>query len=397
MKENRKLKVFLCHSKDDKPKVRELYQRLVADGFDAWLDEEKLMPGQEWDLEIRKAVRESDVVVVCLSNGSITKAGYVQKEIRFALDIADEQPEDAIFLIPARLENCEVPSRLVKWQWVDLFEEKGNSQLKTSLNLRAKVQGIFSYLPFEPQMVQIPAGRFLMGSTKEQIAQFARDGTPKHLTQNETPQHKVELSEYYIGKYPITNLEYQVFVQDTKYGPPSIWNGNLFPVGREKHPVVNISWGDAFSYCQWLSKQTGKLYRLPTEAEWEKAARGEKGLIYPWGDDFDSLKALTRETRGSSSFLLEVGHFSPQGDSPFGCADMSGNVWEWCNDWFNENEYKQRRRLVVKDPQGPQKGTYRVLRGGAYDSTDLRVRCATRLWIRPIQSAQHFGFRVAHS
>lgn len=93
MNENRKLKVFLCHSKDDKPKVRELYHRLVADGFDPWFDEEKLMPGQEWDLEIRKAVRESDVVIVCLSKSSTTKAGYVQKEIRFALDVADEQLE----------------------------------------------------------------------------------------------------------------------------------------------------------------------------------------------------------------------------------------------------------------------------------------------------------------
>src|SRR3972149_1061644 len=100
MMEHRKLKVFLCHSKDDKPKVRELYLRLVADGFDAWLDEEKLAPGQDWDLEIRRAVRETDVVVVCLSNGSVTKAGYVQKEIRFALDVANEQPEDAIFIIP---------------------------------------------------------------------------------------------------------------------------------------------------------------------------------------------------------------------------------------------------------------------------------------------------------
>ena len=125
MPENRKLKVFLCHSKDDKTKVRELYRRLVADGFDAWLDEEKLIPGQEWDLEIRKAVRDSDVVVVCLSNSSVTKAGYVQKEIRFALDVADEQPEGAIFIVPARLESCQVPNRLGKWQWVNLFESTG--------------------------------------------------------------------------------------------------------------------------------------------------------------------------------------------------------------------------------------------------------------------------------
>ena len=109
------LRAFLCHSSGDKPAVRELYQRLCDEGIDAWLDEEKLLPGQDWQREIPKAVRASDVVIVCLSQNSITKAGYVQKEIKFALDVADEQPEDTIFLIPAKLEACEVPGRLAQW------------------------------------------------------------------------------------------------------------------------------------------------------------------------------------------------------------------------------------------------------------------------------------------
>jgi hypothetical protein len=134
----RKLNVFLCHSSGDKDKVRELYFQLVADGFDAWLDEEKLIPGQEWDLEIRNAVRNADVVIVCLTNNSISKTGYVQKEIKFALDLADEQPEGAIFLIPAKLEECQVPSRLNKWQWVDLYNRKGYEKLKSSLEERAQ-------------------------------------------------------------------------------------------------------------------------------------------------------------------------------------------------------------------------------------------------------------------
>ena len=136
MTKNRKLKVFLCHSKDDKPKVRKLYKRLIADDFDVWLDQVKLMPGQDWDLEIRKAVRNSDTVVVCLSNSSTSKEGYIQKEIRFALDVAQEKPEGAIFLIPARLENCNVPDRISRFQWVDLFEKVGYSKLKESLHLR---------------------------------------------------------------------------------------------------------------------------------------------------------------------------------------------------------------------------------------------------------------------
>lgn len=133
----RPLKVFLCHASGDKPPVRDLYKRLTVEGVDAWLDREKLLPGQDWRMEIPKAVQAADVVVVCLSNKSITKEGYVQKEIKFALDIAEEKPEGAIFLIPARLEDCPVPERLSRWQWVDLYEESGFVQLLRSLKLRA--------------------------------------------------------------------------------------------------------------------------------------------------------------------------------------------------------------------------------------------------------------------
>src|SRR5215208_6586615 len=133
----RPLKVFLCHASGDKLLVRELYKRLMAEGVDAWLDQEKLLPGQDWRVEIPRAVREADVVVVCLSNKSVTKEGYVQKEIKFALDSAKEKPEGTIFLIPVRLDDCPVPERLKRWQWVDLFESNGYERLMRSLRLRA--------------------------------------------------------------------------------------------------------------------------------------------------------------------------------------------------------------------------------------------------------------------
>jgi len=125
----RPLKVFLCHASGDKPPVRDLYKRLKSEGVDAWLDQERLLPGQDWRLEIPKAVQEADVVVICLSKKSITKEGYVQKEIKFALDIAEEKPEGTIFLIPARLEKCDLPEPLGRWQCVDLFEANGYKKL----------------------------------------------------------------------------------------------------------------------------------------------------------------------------------------------------------------------------------------------------------------------------
>ena len=128
------LRVFLCHSSNDKPSVRALHRRLVADGFAPWLDEVDLLPGQDWDREIQKAIRSSDIVVVCLSEDSTTRRGYVQKEIGVVLDAAEELPEGAIFLIPARLEDCAVPDRLRRWQWVDLFADEGYQRLRHSLD-----------------------------------------------------------------------------------------------------------------------------------------------------------------------------------------------------------------------------------------------------------------------
>lgn len=144
MMQSRGLKIFLCHSSGDKVLVRQLFERLRADGFDPWLDEERLLAGQDWNLEITKAVRGTDVVVVCVSTDSVSKAGYVQREIKFALDVADEQPDGAIFLIPAKLDDCIVPERLGRWHWVGLYEEDGYDRLTKSLVKRAQDLGLIA-------------------------------------------------------------------------------------------------------------------------------------------------------------------------------------------------------------------------------------------------------------
>lgn len=139
---NRQLKVFLCHASSDKAKVQELYSRLINDGIDAWLDKEKLIPGQNWQIEIPKAVRNSDIVIVFLSSQSVNKEGFVQKEIKIALDTADEKPEGTIFIIPARLEDCGIPERISQFHWVDLFSENGYRLLLKSLQIRANALGV---------------------------------------------------------------------------------------------------------------------------------------------------------------------------------------------------------------------------------------------------------------
>lgn len=135
------LKVFISYSSGDRPQVEALYKFLLAQGADPWFDQEKLLPGQDWNLEIHKGLDEADVILLCLSKKSVSKEGYIQKEMRLALDMALEMPEGRIFLIPARLEECDLPYKLKSYQWVDLFNQNGMDKLIKSLNLRAKQVG----------------------------------------------------------------------------------------------------------------------------------------------------------------------------------------------------------------------------------------------------------------
>jgi formylglycine-generating enzyme required for sulfatase activity len=217
------------------------------------------------------------------------------------------------------------------------------------------------------ELVHVPAGEFLMGSDP------AKD---KNAAKNEQPQHRVYVSEFYIGKYPVTNEQYAAFVKATKHNPPIHWNNDQIPGGKENHPVVTVSWDDAVAFCEWLSQESGQAFRLPTEAEWEKAARGTDGRIYPWGDEWDSTRLNSWETGPRET--TPVGKYSSGGDRPYGAADMAGNVWEWCADWYDEEEYQRRAKVGVQDPRGPSQGQFRVLRGGSWDGNQNFARCVCR-------------------
>jgi hypothetical protein len=140
-KAKRPLKAFLCHSKRDKKAIRRLYTKLLKDNVRVWFDEKDLLPGQDWTLLIQWAVQDSDVVLICLSRGAIDNKGYIHREIQLALDIAQLQPEGSIFIVPVRLEECEIPQRLQKYQWSSLFQRGGYSRLLSSLKERASELG----------------------------------------------------------------------------------------------------------------------------------------------------------------------------------------------------------------------------------------------------------------
>jgi len=229
------------------------------------------------------------------------------------------------------------------------------------------------------EFVRMPPGEFLMGSDKSKD-RWAND--------DETPQHIVRLGEYLIGRYPVTNVQYDVFVRATGSRPPEHWPEGRVTPAFEHHPVVNVSWDDAFAFCRWVSEVTRHSIRLPTEAEWEKAARGLEGGLWPWGNEApDKTRCNFSKQVGGTTPL---GAYSPAGDSPFGCTDMAGNVWEWTASLYRPYPFQ-----VHEERKENRSREARVVRGGAWDSGADAIRAARRARADPTTRLYTRGFRCA--
>jgi formylglycine-generating enzyme required for sulfatase activity len=231
--------------------------------------------------------------------------------------------------------------------------------------------------PIEPELVLIPAGEFLMGSNPEQ---------DQRAYEAEQPQHRVHLPDYHIARTPVTNAQYAAFVEASGYNAPNHWVDGKSPSGKEDYPVVYISWYDAMAYCKWLSEKNGQAYRLPSEAEWEKAARGTDGGIYPWGDAWEPGRCNSKESSPDDTTLVDA---YPDGVSPYGILDMAGNVWEWTASLYRPYPYDP-----TDNREDPRAGGKRVLRGGAFYSSARRVRCAYRDSGHADHWRGNYGFRV---
>jgi len=259
----------------------------------------------------------------------------------------------------------------------------------------------------ESELVTVPAGEFWMGSQSEAAYE------------DEQPVHRVYVAQFQMAKYPVTNAQFKCFVDAGGYGEerywtkagrawkqgkgeqygrkhrewPEGWEDGQFPPERANHPVVNVTWHEALAYTRWLAQATGKPYRLPTEAQWEKAARGDRDKReYPWGDRFDPKKAnlgIGDEQVGGTS---PVGIY-PGGASPYGLLDLSGNVWEWCSSLFRNYPYDPEDGREDWEAEAP-----RVLRGGSWaDVLEGYARCSYRFGGPPADFDGGYGLRVVVS
>jgi len=234
------------------------------------------------------------------------------------------------------------------------------------------------------EFVFVPAGEFWMGADEDDAVALA----------GEKPKHKVYLDAYWIGKYTVTNRQYACFIKEKKHKIPYQWKNGQIPSNKEDHPIVMVSWHDADAFTKWLSQKWNKRITLPTEAQWEKAARGTDGRIYPWGNETPNSKLLNYNDRAGDT--TAVGSH-PQGASAYGALDMAGNVREWVADWYDGEYY---RISPPRNPQGPLNGIDRVQRGGSWSDNERDVRSSFRIWYFPKYVdfvGNHGGFRCAIS
>jgi formylglycine-generating enzyme required for sulfatase activity len=239
-------------------------------------------------------------------------------------------------------------------------------------------------LPYEPETVPVPGGAFIMGS----------DDDPKA-----SPQHEFLVASFHIGKFPVTNREYAEFLRHELHQeqPKKVgWELRQPPNEKLEHPVVGVSWPDAQAYCRWLSQQTEKVFRLPTEAEWEKAARGDDGRLYPWGETWlpEACHVSAEDTAAVSTYQAYA--------SPYGCVDMLGNVQEWTSTLWGSDAQKSDFPYPYQADDGREDleaesrlpGAYRVHRGGSYRSEPEEVRCSSRGASGSGSRLKWRGFRV---
>jgi len=247
--------------------------------------------------------------------------------------------------------------------------------------------------PIHMEFVRVPAGEFTMGTRAEDIpGLLKRFGGKQVWYEDETPQHRIWVAEFYMGKYPVTNTQYAEFIKATNAKAPEHWENDAIPWGKENHPVVRVTSHDSIAFCRWLRKASGQSVRLPNEFEWEKAARGTDGRIFPWGDD--DPRAELCNFYGSKVGGTTPVDRCPKGISTYGMLDMAGNVWEWTNSAYKPYPYDSDDGRE----DGAETTAPRVLRGGSFaDLNENGLRCTARDGFGPMIRSDCIGFRVCAS
>ena len=388
-------RLFVSHSTQDNAWCRELVAALKAAGYDVWYDEQGLTGGAVGIETLQREVQTRDVFVIVLTPEAWASP-WVQEEARLALSTQRT-------ILPVMLKPTPVAGFLLTRQWVNVAD------VDTATGVQRVLAALGSPVVFPaapapkqitpaPQLVpptlqqkgfigrvidgvevvtpplcQIPAGPFLLGTDPRREPEEA---------EREELQRQVDVGMFYIGKYPVTVAEYHYALKAQNIRAPEAWSAQM---ARPDHPVTRISWKAALAYVAWLAQVTGESWRLPTEEEWEKAARGTDGRSYPWGSVWDAARANTEE--GGPGDTTPVGAY-PGGASPYGVLDMAGNVNEWCGIPPDSPLF----RPGAWTGEAPKSGGY--LAGGGWDESSDHARAAYRSRLLMGSQTDDTGFRL---
>ncbi len=438
------IQIFLAHASEDKPAVLVLHERLKQAGYKPWLDKKDLIPGQNWRSVIPKAIADSQLFIACLSQRSIAKQGFVQREFKMALNQYADRPPNSIYLIPLRLDECDIPDlrqeeyglNLRDLHWLDYWEEDGFEQLERAITYQFKLEpeepkkpvivtpplSVFNFEIVRVnakgeqinkeskqsqyfredlgngitlEMVAIPGGTFTMGTEDEEIERLVKKFAWEGF-RAERPQHRVTVSSFYMGRYPITQSQWKAIAATAKIDIDLETNPSNFK--GDELPVETVNWYQATEFCKRLSRETKQEYRLPSEAEWEYACRAGTTTPFYFGEtitgelaNYNAYNSYAEEPDGEyQNETTPVGQFPP---NAFGLYDMHGNVSEWCADTWHYNYDGAPTDGSVWIENRNDNGS--PLRGGSWFSLPINCRSAFRRGSPRRRDYYDFGgFRV---
>ncbi|MBF0347878.1 MAG: SUMF1/EgtB/PvdO family nonheme iron enzyme [Magnetococcales bacterium] len=407
-----KSKVFISYSRKDNHLLESFFpfkNTLERDGLVVvWTDRE-IQTGQKWREEIKKALSVANTAVLFISQSFLASEFIFNEELppllhahlkrgltilpvfispfdeeAAKIPFQDPESQEEKIIDLAGFQGYATPDHTLEHQTPleqkNIFRALAKRIRELSAQRPPDVPSIFDLLP-GLRMLPIPGGVFTMGEDQSEY-------------NHEKPAHQVQLSPFYLAETPVTNQQYRRFLEENQTHPrPEYWNDERF--SNDLQPVVGVTWNDAMKYCEWFSQESGKEFFLPTEAQWEYAARGTEGRRFPWGNDAPTPEHACFGLDLGTGKPTPVGQY-PAGRGPFGHLDLAGNVWEWCRDAWDGNAYQKSAASVVKDPlviTGDQ--DWYAVRGGSWGYPAVSLRSCYRNRSRAGLRSGNLGFRLA--
>lgn len=389
------MKIFLSYASQDREAAKSIYLALRNQRHTVFFDRADLPAGEEFHNRIRSAVEDSDLFIFLISANAVDAGSYTLTE----LDIAEKA---GVKLLPVALGNVDLERLPALLKAVTFLQTDGNLPAAVAAEVY-RIAGErwrkwLKYLAAVLVAAGVIAGGIFYGLRgRDRTERIGKDGAPAVLIparafvagdDENSPRRELFVDAFYLDRYEVTVGRYASFLKASgNVSPPEAWDSVDLKNGADL-PVVGVDWQDANSYCQWVGR------RLPTDAEWERAARGTDERKFPWGNESPTSEHARFAQKYQSAVyqdgVARVGSH-PKGASPFGIQDMSGNAWEWVADWFSESFPAADRR----NPKGPSSGTSKVLRGGGWYDQAERLASTKRMHANPEQRDNSIGFRCA--